>query len=75
MLMLRRLAWAWQSATEKAPAGELTVLKIFCSAVKGSEDVLVCLEVVEATVCLSGWPSIPETVLQVGINMCCCGFV
>ncbi|KAL3148174.1 hypothetical protein ABBQ38_014454 [Trebouxia sp. C0009 RCD-2024] len=34
---------------------------------KGLEDVQACLEVVQATVCLSGWPSIPEAVLQVVI--------
>lgn len=35
------------------------------SAVKGSGDVQACLEAVQATVCLSGWPSIPKAVLQV----------
>lgn len=38
---------------------------VFFFAVKGLEDVQACLEVVQATVCLSGWPSIPEAVLQV----------
>lgn len=45
------------------------VTKLFCYAVKGCEDVLACLEVVEGTLHLSGWPSIPEAVLQVSIKL------
>ncbi len=37
----------------------------WCSAVKGAEDVDACIEAVEATVTMSGWPSIPQPVLQV----------
>ncbi len=38
----------------------------WCSAVKAAEDVDACIEAVEATVNMSGWPSIPQPVLQVG---------
>ncbi len=38
----------------------------WCSAVKAAEDVDACIEAVEATVSMSGWPSIPQPVLQVG---------
>lgn len=38
----------------------------WCPAVKAAEDVGACIEAVEATVSMSGWPSIPQPVLQVG---------
>ena len=38
----------------------------WCSAVKAAEDVDACIEAVEATVTMSGWPSIPQPVLRVG---------
>ncbi|KAA6410715.1 MAG: hypothetical protein FRX49_13827 [Trebouxia sp. A1-2] len=35
------------------------------SEFKAAEDVDACIEAVEATVIMSGWPSIPQSVLQV----------
>ena len=37
----------------------------WCSAVKAAEDVDAYIEAVEATVSMSGWPSVPQPVLQV----------